>query len=295
MKSIGTGGRNVIEPRPDRAIVALTPQARDDLEIAHGLLQSPGLIARLSSTLATPIDAGLDRLPEAVRSRIHLIAETSLRAALDTALWTLEGADRRPPSNRLHKVGSALSGAFGGAFGLPALAVELPISTSIMLRSIAEIARSEGEGEDLSAPEARLACLEVFALGGPSRRDDAAETGYFGIRSALAKTVSEAARYAAGAGAVRDTAPALVRLVSQIAARFSIPVSEKAVAQSVPVIGAAGGAVINVLFMDHFQNAARGHFIVRRLERLHGEAALREAFAALDGPMALQAVARTDQ
>jgi hypothetical protein len=59
-----------------------------------------------------------------------------------------------------------LSGAIGGAFGLTALAVELPLSTAIMLRSIADIARSEGE--DLTMVESRLACLEVFALGGRS-------------------------------------------------------------------------------------------------------------------------------
>ena len=34
-----------------------------------------------------------------------------------------------------------------------------------------------------------------------------------------------------------------------------------------PVIGVLGGATINLLFAYHFQNVARGHFIVRRLER----------------------------
>jgi hypothetical protein len=103
------------------------------------------------------------------------------------------------------------------------------------------------------------------------------------VRAALARSVSEAAKYAAGAGAVRHSAPPLVRLISQIAARFSIPVSEKAAAQSVPLIGAAGGAVINVLFMDHFQNAASGHFVVRRLERVYGLPAVRGAYERLDG------------
>ena len=37
------------------------------------------------------------------------------------------------------------SGAAGGAFGLATLPVELPVSTIIMLRSIAAIARNEGE------------------------------------------------------------------------------------------------------------------------------------------------------
>jgi len=38
-----------------------------------------------------------------------------------------------------------------------------------------------------------------------------------------------------------------------------------------PILGAVGGALINLLFINHFQSAARGHFIVRRLERKYGE------------------------
>jgi hypothetical protein len=58
-------------------------------------------------------------------------------------------------------------------------------------------------------------------------------------------------------------------------------VSEKIVAQSVPVVGAAGGAVINLLFIDHFQDVARGHFIVRRLERTYGAETVKRAYLEL--------------
>jgi hypothetical protein len=54
-------------------------------------------------------------------------------------------------SRLLHKALAAASGAVGGGFGLAALPVELPISTIIMLRSIGDFARSEGE--DLTDPE----------------------------------------------------------------------------------------------------------------------------------------------
>ena len=118
-------------------------------------------------------------------------------------------------------------------------------------------------------PDAKLACLEVFALGGRSKDDDASESGYFLIRGALAKSVSEAAGYIAQRGLVEEGAPAIVRLIAQLATRFGVNVSEKVAAQAVPVIGAAGGMVINVLFIDHFQEMARGHFIVRRLERTY--------------------------
>ena len=67
-------------------------------------------------------------------------------------------------SGLLHKALVTTSGAVGGSFGLAALPIELPISTIIMLRSIGDIARSEGE--DLTTPETALSCLQVFALGG---------------------------------------------------------------------------------------------------------------------------------
>ena len=84
---------------------------------------------------------------------------------------------------------------------LAALPVELPVSTTIMLRSIADIARSEGE--DLSDPETALACVEVFALGGRPGSADASESGYFAVRGMLAKTVTEAARFVAERGLLR--------------------------------------------------------------------------------------------
>jgi hypothetical protein len=46
----------------------------------------------------------------------------------------------------------------------------------------------------------------------------------------------------------------------------------------VPLIGAAGGAAVNLAFMNHYQRTAWGHFTVRRLERIHGEAAVRAAW-----------------
>ncbi len=51
----------------------------------------------------------------------------------------------------------------------------------------------------------------------------------------------------------------------------NLPISvQKIAAQAVPLIGAAGGALINTIFIDHFQDMARGHFIIRRLERVYG-------------------------
>ncbi|NKI36323.1 EcsC family protein [Wenzhouxiangella sp. XN79A] len=259
--------------------MTLTTTHLDELKQARLLLEDPSITARLTDALASPIESGMKYLPAGARDQIVSISDAALRAALRVALSTL-AAKPAPPSNRLHKAGGALSGALGGAFGLPALAVELPISTSIMLRSIADVARSQGE--DLARPESQLACMEVFALGGRTESDNAAESGYFAVRAALAKAVSDAVRYAATAGTVNQAAPALVRLIARIATRFSIPVTQKAAAQALPAVGAAGGAIINVLFLDHFQDMAHGHFVVRRLERIYGPSVVQEAYRAID-------------
>jgi hypothetical protein len=175
---------------------------------------------------------------------------------------------------------TATSGAVGGAFGLMALAVELPISTTIMMRSIADIARSEGA--DMQDLQTQFECVQVLALGGSSSRDDAAEIGYFFAREAMSKAVSEAAAHIAKNGLKKEAAPAIVRLITQIAERFSINVTEKAAAQLIPVVGAIGGALINTIFIDHFQNMARGHFIVRRLERKYSPDLVRKRYFELN-------------
>jgi hypothetical protein len=139
----------------------------------------------------------------------------------------------------------ATSGGIGGFFGLLAMSIELPISTTIILRSIADIARSEKE--NINSDETKIACIEVFALGGPTSSDGASESGYFTVRAALAQSVTKAAEYLAEKGLSEEAAPALVRLIIRIAERFSIQVTEKAAAQAIPAIGAAGGAIINTI------------------------------------------------
>ena len=145
-----------------------------------------------------------------------------------------------------------------------------------LLRTLPEV-----RGRSLSDTATKLACLEVFALGGAKHDDDGVDTGYFAVRAALAGAMTEAAKYLAEHGVSSAGAPVLVRFLAKIASRYSIQVSEKAAAQAIPLLGAAGGATINLLFMDHFQSMARGHFIVRRLERTYGKELIRETYQGL--------------
>jgi len=101
------------------------------------------------------------------------------------------------------------------------------------------------------------------------------------VRAALAREVSEAAKYIAKKGLGEEAAPAIARFITRIASRFGVSVSQKIAAQAVPIIGAAGGALINTIFIDHFQDMARGHFVVRRIERAYGTDEVRDKYEKL--------------
>jgi hypothetical protein len=148
-----------------------------------------------------------------------------------------------------------------------------------MFRSICDIARSEGE--DLRESEARLQCLAIFGMGSHVQ-DEEADFGYFIARGALAQTISKASSELASKGVAAHGAPALMRLMNVIAARFSVQVSEQVAAKSIPAIGAVLGAAVNTVFIDHFQQTAHGHFAVRRLERRYGTSAVQAAYRAVD-------------
>lgn len=259
--------------------MTLSAEDREALRRAKSLLENPGLAAKITGLIGMPVEKALELLPATWSDVVNKATRKSLETAMHLALTTIEDQPHARSWESLHKLAVAATGAGGGAFGLAGLPFELPLSTTIVLRSIADIARSEGER--LQTPEAKLACLEVFALGGRSSADDASESSYFLVRAALARSISEAARYVAQKGIVEEGAPVLIRFLAQLASRFGANVSQKIAAQAVPVVGAAGGVVVNVIFIDHFQDMARGHFTVRRLERTYSPELIRAEYEQL--------------
>jgi len=86
---------------------------------------------------------------------------------------------------------------FGGLFGAASLPIELPVTTILILRAIADIARHHGE--DLSTIEGRLACVEVFAMVRAGRRGFITPRGRRLLRSRHAGQAANEAVAAAGA------------------------------------------------------------------------------------------------
>ena len=252
----------------------------EELKNAKYLLENPGIVAKMTDLIGRPIEKGFEMLPKEFNDKIGSLTQSALNKAIDAAIFTMDSSSRNLPYNKLHKFSAAAAGGISGFFGLPALAIELPITTTMMLRSIADIARSEGENID--DIETKLACIEVFALGGTSKDDDGSESGYFAVRAALSQSVTKAAEYVAAHGLSDKGAPALLRLIVSISERFGIQVTEKAAAQAIPMIGAAGGAIINTIFMDHFQDMAKGHFVIRRLEKQYGIETIKEMYSSIN-------------
>jgi hypothetical protein len=257
----------------------LTESDLADLRYAKSILENPSLTAQISDVVGTPIEKVLQYVPEKLNSKIGDITHQALLKGLEIAIASLGDVQRRKSKDWIHKLVAIGTGATGGLFGFTALAVELPVSTGIILRSIADIARSEGH--DLTHLEVRLSCLEVFALGGTTASDDAVEGGYWVVRGVMAQSLKQAAAYIAEQGFAEEGAPMLVRFISKIAARYSTVVTQQAAVKAMPIVGAVSGGTINLLFMNHFQSMARGHFIIKRLEAKYGTELVRERYADL--------------
>src|SRR5207245_10230609 len=125
-------------------IPEMTRTELKDLKVAKSLLENPGFTIRMANVLGAPLEKGFAMLPANWSVAVNKAAKSALTKALETAVATLGRKSPRRSRELFHKVLVGASGGIGGAFGLAALPIELPISTTIMLRSIADIARSEG-------------------------------------------------------------------------------------------------------------------------------------------------------
>ena len=265
-------------PIPDNIVQSasfLTPQEQEQLwRAAIIMADSRGLLLRLTAIFGRRIDRLRNSLTQ-TGERIGGSAWTSLvqRAGdmVEDTLWSsynyatfgLEAVPefarpKQPRSNRLHRLATAASGAASGFTGFPGVIFDIPFTTMTILRSIAEVARDSGE--DLSTEETRRACLEVLAFGGPDNADDETELGYWATRLGVNHLTINV-------------------LIKSAAGRFGMVISDKIMAQAVPVAGAITGGLLNYAFTEYYQKMARVHFCLRALERRTGETlALQQCF-----------------
>lgn len=253
----------------------LTPQEQERLwHAAIIMADSRGFLLRVTAMFGRRID-GLRNSLFQTGERIGGSAWTGLveraRDLVEDTLWSsynyatfgLDAAPgfvrpKQPRGNRLHRLATAASGAASGFAGFPGVVFDIPFTTMTILRSIAEVARDSGE--DLTAEDTRRACLEVLAFGGPGSADDDTELGYWATRLGVNHLT-------------------INLLIKSAASRIGLVLSDKLMAQAVPVAGALTGGLLNYAFTEYYQSMARVHFCLRALERRIGEtSALHECF-----------------
>lgn len=255
-----------------------------DLKKAVKLLETPCLTAQITSLLGSPVEFLVKKLPSGAQNQIYGIVEAALHKAVKAALFTMDD-EFTPASTKTHKALAAMTGAIGGVFGFAGLPFELPASTIIMMRSVADVARSEKFS--LSDVHVQMQCVAVFGLEG--KKSNSADAGYYAARAgmpafaaAFSKELGKIAKDAANKGASKVSSEAakwFAELIAKVATRFGVTITEKMAAQAVPVVGALTAATLNVLFTDFYQDMARGHFVVLRLEEKYGDPAIQTAYS----------------
>jgi hypothetical protein len=265
----------------------LTPSELEFVKQARTFLEEPSFLIRIANSIGKPVEGAMRLMPEEKRQMIEMAVQTALNRGLTIVRSSLERSPKKSfdeareqsrKSGLLHSLAAFGTGAGGGFFGIASLPIELPVTTGIMLRSIAAIA--DEFGMDLDDPKTQLDCLYVLSLGSSkSDKDDAMDSAYWTSRIAFARLVNDAAREIQ-----RNSAPALLRFLAQVASRYNVVVSQKAMAQLVPAIGAIGGGAINAAFTDYFSDAARYHFGLKALERKYGSDTVQTVYKRIKQP-----------
>jgi len=260
----------IFSPVPEgfeEAAPFLTDYERSRLwQAAVTMADSRGFLLRMTAMFGRRIEAlraRISKTGDKVGGEAWGAVTARARDAVEDVLWNSFGVASaglmavpvalRPKAGRgnlFHRLAATGSGVASGFVGLPGVLVDVPFTTMTILRSIAEVARDCGE--DLAAEETRRACLEVLAFGGPSDADDGTEVGYWATRVGMSHLTVN-------------------MLIKSAAGRFGIVLSEKFLAQAVPVAGAVAGGALNYSFTDYYQKMALVHFTIRALERRTGE------------------------
>jgi hypothetical protein len=257
---------------------AIEKKHLEELRRAVERLEKSGLAGKYTDVTGRNLERVRGKLPQPLKRKIDRSVEKTVLYCFKFISKAPTATVVRPPKRKLGIVLAGLSGGVGGMLGAPGLFVELPLITILILRAIADIARHSGE--DLSTVEGRLACVEVFALGARARTSDGGE-GYFATRAKMARLTGSATYFFVERSVSGVSSPIVSRMMTEIVSRFGVALSERAVAGSLPVVGAVASGAVNALFMRYFQNLATAHFTVRRLERRYGAETIRRYYAAI--------------
>lgn len=202
-----------------------------------------GVGIELLNLLGAQADGLVEGLPRPVRDRLEGATETALKQAMKAA----NGSRRviRPGQpNWLQTAVATSMGAAGGIGGVGTALAELPLTTTVLLRTIQDVA--DELDFDPASENVQFDCIQVFASAGPLAHDDNADLGFLGARMAL-------------------SSGGMQKLMTWVAPRLAAVFGQKLAAQAIPIVGAAAGAATNYAFINYYREMAHVHFGLRRL------------------------------
>ena len=225
-------------------ILTLTPPDTDaELDqLAARYRAAGGLGVQVLNVVGGKAETLLDRLPTPVKSRLGEATEKALKLAMRAALTSRDALPDQ--ADWLNRAMSTAMGAAGGFGGLPSALVELPVTTTVLLRIIQGVAAEHGF--DPKAENVQFDCIRVFAAAGPLAMDDGADLGFLTLRVTL-------------------TGGAMQKMVATVAPKLATVLGQKLAAQTVPVLGAVAGATVNYVYSGYYREMAQVHFGLRRL------------------------------
>ncbi|OUR95729.1 hypothetical protein A9Q84_14605 [Halobacteriovorax marinus] len=276
----------------------ITNEELDFLLKAKVFLEEESVLIKISNILGKPLELLHQVLPENLETNITKYIHKSLTGALSIAMKTskedssgktFDEAIKGTSSKRiLHNCLTATTGVLGGFFGEAGLIVELPITTTLIMRNIVEVG-SQYEGLR-SSPDFSLQCLEVFTLGSSkSSEDDALDSTYYSSRMAMSQVMRDGSQFIAAnsakvvlENAQKGTASPILTFITRVAAQFELVVTEKMLAEMIPVVGAVSGAALNVAFTDYYGKASKYHFGIIYLEEKYGKNIIEDIYNDLE-------------
>ena len=78
----------------------LSEKDLDDLKYARALLENPGLAAKITGALGTPIEKGFDLLPKGWYELVDKSTNKALQAAVNSAILTLGKNGRKDSADK---------------------------------------------------------------------------------------------------------------------------------------------------------------------------------------------------
>lgn len=211
--------------------------------LARRYKRANGPVIRLVNRLGGTLENQLSALPDGLRSQLERVTAQVLETSYGLAGRAPDLGQRGP------MMAAMAAGAAGGAGGLATSLAELPVTVTLLLNTIRNVARDAGFDPDENG--VRAECLQVFAAGSPLAQDDGVNTSFIASRLAL-------------------TGSAVQNLIATVAPKLAAVLGQKLAAQAVPVIGAVSGAALNAAFLSYYREVAQVRFALLKLAKVHG-------------------------